>query len=412
MSYELVRCCRSCGSEDLRVISSFQDMALSGTFAESASQNIISGPLTVVMCANQECGLVQLEESYNSSLLYSDNYGYRSGLNASMLAHLKNSVESILNKYFDSSEGPLTVLDVGSNDGSLLGFYPEEFHRVGIDPTISKFGQYYKDGIRKVPKFFNKKTYWENAERPADIITSFSMFYDLNDPVGFMKDVEGCLSENGIWVCEQSYLPSMVETLSFDTICHEHIEYYCLKQFLYMAEKAALRIVDVETNLVNGGSFKVFLCKKASPVSSNTKKINEFLNAENAGGFHSADRLIGFFNEIDKWRDRFLSKLEDLAVSNTVYGLGASTKGNTLLQYCSLDGEMIESIGEVNPDKFGKFTPGNSIPIVSEDEILSDPKGVYLVLPWHFRDNFLKNRKYAGKRLLFPLPTIEIVVPA
>lgn len=408
--YKNSDCCRICGSKNLKIIFSLGSQSLTGVFPKNSSENVPSGPVDLVKCAGDDvCGLVQLSQSYNPSLLYGENYGYRSGLNHSMIEHLKNKVTKILDMGLLSPNN--NILDIGSNDGTTLGFYPKEFNLYGIDPTIDKFDKYYKPWINKIPEFFNKETINKRfKDINFSVITSFSMFYDLERPIAFAKDILSILSENGIWVFEQSYLPFMLERNSFDTICHEHLEYYSIKQIIWILEKVDMKLIDIEFNEINGGSFSVIAAKKTSNVTENKKNIKKALDLEKKYNLESLDTYNTFKQGVDSEKEKLLNFLNKEKLNGKkIAGLGASTKGNVLLQYYNLNSDIIEKIGEVNPDKFGCYTPFTNIPIVSENEILSHNYNYYIILPWHFKEHFLKSSKYRGKRLIFPLPKFEII---
>ena len=236
------------------------------------------------------------------------------------------------------------------------------------------------------------------------------MFYDLEDPVQFAKDVESVLADSGMWFLEQSYLPTMLEANSFDTICHEHLEFYSLKSLMMILDKAGLRVIDVEFNDVNGGSFSIAACKKSANVESHTSHINRILEHEVSIGLEDGSAFERFGGRIEEERRKLMSFLNEQKVAgNRVSCLGASTKGNVLLQYYGISTELIDVVGEVNPDKYGCFTPGTRIPIVSEEAVLAANPDYLLVLPWHFKEFFLSLRALQGRNLVFPLPEFEVI---
>lgn len=243
----------------------------------------------------------------------------------------------------------------------------------------------------------------------AKVITSFSMFYDLEDPVGFSRDIASILSEEGIWVCEQSYMPSMLYQNSFDTVCHEHLEYYGLRQFHWIANQAGLKILDVEFNDTNGGSFSVTLAKKCSKLKANTNAIEKTLNAEKLANLSTLDPYLKFAKRIETVKKRiqqFFQRVKEEGKS--VYGLGASTKGNVILQYCGITKEDLPAIGEVNKDKFGCFTPGSLIPILREADVIAKEPDYLFILPWHFKTFFTAKIKSSKTRLVYPLPNPRV----
>lgn len=404
--YRSIDACRICGSRSLEVVLDLGVQALTGVFPKTPESFVPSGPLRLVRCVGEgTCGLVQLGENYDLDEMYGDNYGYRSGLNASMVKHLGEKVAK-LRTLRPLAPGDL-VLDIGSNDGTTLGFYPEDVERLGIDPTTEKFRRFHPPGIRAEAAFFDARTFEKLAGgRKARIVTSISMFYDLPAPLDFVRDVAASLADDGIWHLEQSYLPLMLETTSYDTACHEHLEYYSLTQLDWMFERAGLRILDVEFNDVNGGSFAVTVAKG----SGRTKEVEEILERETF--LRKPETWNDFAAAVARHRDELLALLRKLkGEGKRVFGLGASTKGNVLLQYCGIGPDLLEAIAEVNPDKFGSFTPGTLIPIEPEAEVLAKSH-VCLVLPWHFRATFLRAQAGfldRGGQLLFPLPRIEVV---
>jgi len=409
--YSELKACRICGNTHLEQVLDLGEQTLTGVFPSKRDQVITKGPLRLVKCTGKDgcCGLLQLAHSYDLSEMYGINYGYRSGLNASMVRHLNSKVERILS-IVDTSGDPL-VLDIGSNDGTTLRAYGDKgFTRVGIDPTAEKFRHYYPDGVTIVPDFFTAKVF-RNVfqERKARVVTSFSMFYDLEQPMDFVREVAEILDDQGIWVFEQSYMPLMLERNSYDTACHEHLEYYALKQIHWMTEKAGLKIVDVEFNDVNGGSFSITAAKK-SAVYPEYAQLQKILAQEQQQGLDTLTPYLEFASRVSESRDvlrRFVT--DALADGKRVVCLGASTKGNVLLQYCGFTADQISAVGEVNPEKYGCFTPGTLLPIVPESEFMEDEPDFLIVLPWHFKEFFLKNNKLKKGKLVFPLPHLDVV---
>ncbi len=403
--YTNIECCRLCKSNNLQEVYSLGEQTLTGVFPQSKNEIISSGPVDLLKC--QSCGLVQLKQTYNQNEMYGDNYGYRSGLNKSMLKHLKKNVQLILDLNILKAND--IIIDIGSNDGSTLKMFPDIYRAVGIDPTAKKFSEYYTDNIKLVPNFFNSEIALEAIKGDkAKLITSFSMFYDLEDPLQFSKDVSSVLTDDGIWVMEQSYLPSMIQTNSFDTICHEHLEYYSLTQIQWIADNTDLDIIDVDFNDTNGGSFLVILAKGNSSLKQNSAKIKNILLDEEK--YYSDNSIYQKFKKkISSEKEKFMMFLNNAKKENKlVVGLGASTKGNVMLQHYDIDSELISCIGDVNPDKHGSFTPKSHIPIISEDEAINMNPDYLVVIPWHFKKHFMSMDKFKDKRLVFPLPFFEI----
>jgi len=399
--------CRLCKSDRLVPILDLGVQAMTGVFPRDPDAKLTAGPLQLVKCRGEgACGLVQLAHDYDLAEMYGANYGYRSSLNRSMVRHLSDKVAK-LRKRRPVGPGDV-VLDIGSNDGTTLAQYPDDVRRIGIDPTAEKFRAYYPKGVEIAPTFFDAGTFEQIAGGDkARIVTSIAMFYDLPEPFEFVRDVARILADDGIWHLEQSYLPSMLATLSYDTVCHEHLEYYGLAQLRWMTRRAGLRIVDVETNDVNGGSFAVTIAKG----TGDAPIVDEMIAREAA--LDDLATYEAFAANVARHRAELralLGRLRD--EKKKVVGFGASTKGNVLLQYCGIDRSLLPAIAEVNADKFGCFTPGTRIPIVSEEEARRERPDVFFVLPWHFRASIVeRERAYlaAGGRLLFPLPAIDLV---
>lgn len=406
-----IKCCRLCLGTGLTELIDLGHQALTGVFPASREASVQSYRLTLVKC--DSCDLVQLKNNPPLNLMFSENYGYRSGLNQSMVQHLKRSVNKILDTVVIEKND--LIVDIGSNDGTLLGFYPEDMNLniVGVDPIGKHFLQYYKKHISLISDFFpSNQLNVKFPNQKAKIITSFSCFYDLERPMDFAKAIKEHLDENGVWIFEQSYLPLMIERLSYDTICHEHLEYYCLKQLKYILDRVDMKIIEVDFNDVNGGSICLFAAHKNSKYKEATEKVQSILNNEDRLGCSALEYFKRFSDGVTANRSALRELLSSLQKSNKkVVGLGASTKGNVVLQYCQIDERLVSKIGEVNELKYGKFTPGTKIPIVSEAEISEMNPHYKLILPWHFKETFLAREKEymaRGGRLIFPLPQVEI----
>ena len=408
---EEIQKCRICGNKSLKTVMNLGLQSLTGVFPKKSEEQVKTGPIELLRCsASDGCGLVQLKQSYDLESMYGMNYGYRSGLNKSMVQHLQQKVANILSKNI-LKKGDL-VIDIGSNDATTLRTYPENMYElIGIDPTGVKFKSYYPKHIKLISNFFDANIINQYfSEKKAKIITSFSMFYDLEDPIAFAKDIEACLDSEGLWIFEQSYLPSMLKTNSFDTICHEHLEFYGLKQIMWIAKAAGLKVLDVEFNDVNGGSFSITTAKINSTHKANTDVLNSILKDENDLGLNSEKAYDDFKFQVQIQKDALLKFLNNAKKDGKrVCALGASTKGNVLLQYYKIDSSLVESIGEVNPDKFNCFTPGTKIPIISEDEMLNSNPDYIIILPWHFRSFFESLPKLKGRSLVYPLPNFQVV---
>ncbi len=409
--------CRICGNEELVSVLDLGKQVLTGVFPKNPDEIISKGPLELVKCcedeAGQNCGLVQLRHSYNLDEMYGENYGYRSGLNKSMVGHLQKKVSKI-QELVTLVPGDL-VVDIGSNDSTLLQSYAQkDLVLVGVDPTADKFKEFYPDHIMAVPDFFSAKVLRKAVgDKKAKVVTSIAMFYDLESPLDFMRQIYEILADDGVWIVEQSYLPTMLKMNAYDTVCHEHLEYYRLKQIKWMAGRVGLKIIDVEFNGINGGSFSIAAAKTNSPYQENVALVNKIMAAERAAKLHSLKPYEEFKQRVYAHRDKLLGFFKNARdEGKKIFGYGASTKGNVVLQFCGLSKQNIPYIAEVNQNKYGCFTPGTLIPIIAEQEAKAMGPDYLMVLPWHFKDFIIaKEIDYlcAGGKLLIPLPELIII---
>ena len=406
-----VTSCRISGSSHMITVLDLGVQALTGVFPKATNTDITKGPLQLAWCP--ESGLLQLKHSYDVSEMYGMNYGYRSGLNAGMVKHLCRKIE-LLSRRYGAVSGDC-VVDIGSNDATTLRGYPQQgLKRIGIDPTGVKFKKYYVDGIELIPEFFSADRFAKSFPRvQAKIVTSIAMFYDLENPSRFASDIASILAPGGIWHFEQSYMPTMLRMNSYDTVCHEHLEYYSLSVIKKLLESCGLRILDVEMNAVNGGSFAVTAAHRESSHPSNKPVIEWVLAQEDRMGLHTPRPYRIFEERVYEHRKNLADLIGRLkADGKKILGYGASTKGNVLLQFCGLGTAEIECIADVNVDKHGSYTPGTRIPIVSEEVARKMSPDFFLVLPWHFRDGILAREeafRANGGKFIFPLPEIEII---
>jgi hypothetical protein len=265
-----------------------------------------------------------------------------------------------------------------------------------------------------VPEFFSDEVF-DNAfgGKKAKIITSIAMLYDLERPVEFARQIHSALDRDGIWHFEQSYLPSMLATTAYDTICHEHVEYYGLTQIAWILQRSGMRIVDVELNDVNGGSFAVTACRDDCRIKERDGIAGSLLAQEAARESGGMKQFEEFASRVRNHRDALVGLLSRLSSEGSLtLGYGASTKGNVILQYCGIGRDLVPYFAEVNRDKVGSYTPGSLIPIISEDEARAMRPHFFLAMPWHFRENLLLREAEflaTGGRMIFPLPEIEVV---
>jgi SAM-dependent methyltransferase len=306
------------------------------------------------------------------------------------------------------------VLDIGCNDGTLLSYYPDSYERFGIDPS---------DVARENTDFTVVQDLFPSKEldslvngRKFDIVTSIAMFYDLEDPVRFVSEIKKALAHDGIWIFEMSYMPSMLKMNAYDTICHEHLEYYSLAAIEYILSAASMKIVDVELNNINGGSIRCY----ATHLENFRFKNPEFIERIRSLRQEEFDLELDTDKPYRNFQDKINIHRDELTVllrklkrdGKRIHLYGASTKGNTILQWCGIDSRIIDYAAERNPDKYGARTLGTDIPIISEAESRAMKPHFYLVLPWHFKEEFLQREAEtirAGTKMIFPLPTVEVI---
>ncbi len=403
--------CRVSGGQNLISVLNLGTQELTGVFPRSREQSVTAGPLELVW--SPESQLLQLGCSFEADEMYGENYGYRSGLNQSMVNHLTSKVANLERKY-GLAAGDY-VVDIGSNDATTLKAYRTGgIKRIGVDPTGRKFASFYPEEIKLIADFFPTPDLdMHLGGRKVKIFTSIAMFYDLEDPIAFARSIAAMLDRDGVWHLEQSYMPSMVRMNSYDTICHEHLEYYSLHSIRYVMDRADLRILDVQMNGVNGGSFALTVAHRDSSWRANDAVINWLFEQELKMGFDTPAPFRDFETRVFAHRKALRSLIEALnADGKKVFGYGASTKGNVVLQFCRLGPKDIPFVAEINPDKFGAFTPGTHIPIISDQDAAAMKPDYYLVLPWHFKDGIVRReQEYLAKggKLIFPFPEIEIV---
>lgn len=408
--------CRVCGSPSLKKVIDLGPQYLQGSFVKPGKEMPSERKIdcTLVRC-NPEvdenaCGLLQMEHSVPSEILYAA-YWYRSGTNNTMRNHLKDIVDSVEDT-ISSIKHPL-VLDIGCNDGTLLGYYPKHYIKYGCDP--SDVAQEVKDATVVQDIFPSEELFKMLEGKKLDVITSIAMFYDLEDPVAFVKGISRFLSSQGVWVFEMSYMPMMLELDSYDTICHEHLEFYSLAVLEKILAKAGMKIFKISFNDINGGSIRCYATHKENSKhdkKENYQLINEIRHKEFDLELDTDKPYVDFQQRIEKLKvelNQLLVKLKKEGKRVHVYG--ASTKGNTILQWCDIDKNLVECAAERNPDKYGARTLGTDIPIISEEESRAMNPDYYLVLPWHFKAEFVVREKEAlekGTGFIFPVPKIEI----
>lgn len=360
-------------------------------------------PMVLGQC--QSCGLVQLKHTLDLDLMYRQ-YWYKSSLNPSMIEALSNVVNS-LHKNISLNSGDI-VVDIGCNDGTMLSFFPPHVTKVGFDPAFNLKETAEKHTDYFINDYFTAQSY--PLEQKASIVTSIAMFYDLEEIHEFIKDVKEILADDGVWVIQFTDLLSMLKINAVDNLCAEHLEYYSLHNIKQLMQAHSLQIFDVEYNQVNGGSLRAYIGHlRKHKVTDN---VDFFLEEEMKYFNTFWNPMMAFSHRVNNIKNIVTSTIKELSNYSTIAAFGASTKGNTLLQVFGLDHTIIDHAAEVNEDKFGLKTAGTDIPIISQEESLSNPPDYYLVLPWHFIDDFIKrHQKYlnAGGRFIVPMPEPRII---
>lgn len=409
--------CRVCGCAALPRVIDLGEQYLQGSFVKPGME---SPPKRKIACSlvrcdptqdERACGLLQLSLTVPPAILYS-SYWYRSGTNNTMRQHLAgiaNEAASLVRK------AKARVLDIGCNDGTLLGSYPANYVKFGVDPS---------DACQDIPvRARIVRDLFPSAElkkvtkgKPFDIITSIAMFYDLESPVDFVNKIKENLAPDGLWVFEMSYMPAMLAMNSYDTICHEHLEYYSLSVVECILKKAGMKLIKVGLNDINGGSIRCYATHADTFRFKNDadhQEIKRLRHQEFDLQLDTDKPYKDFQDKINAHRDELSSLIRKLRrEGKRIHVYGASTKGNTILQFCGLDNSIIECAADRNPDKDGARTLGTDIPIVSEAESRRMRPDYYLVLPWHFKMEFIEREEEAlnsGVGMIFPLPTVEVI---
>lgn len=406
-----------CGSRHLVPVIDLGFQYLQGSFIKPGmpAPPLRQLPTELVRCDvtqdENACGLLQLAHTFPPEILYA-NYWYRSGTNATMRDHLKGIVDSAMQIL--NNEAP-TVLDIGCNDGTLLGNYPKRARKYGVDPSdiAREIGG---DTVVINTVFPSGQSTAALPQAGFDVVTSIAMFYDLESPVAFAQEIKKLLKPNGLWILEMSYLPMMLQQNSFDTICHEHLEYYSLSVLEIIMARAGLRVFRVELNDVNGGSIRCYVCHAENQTLSTPDegaRLHSLRTIEFEMELDTDTPYIAFQNRIKRLKDDLNSMLFQIrAAGQRVHIYGASTKGNVLLQWYGINRMIVEAAADRNPSKAGARTLGTDIPIISEEDSRAMKPDYYLVLPWHFRTEFLQRERKmieAGTKFIFPLPELEVV---
>ena len=408
--------CRICGNANLTSILSLGDQPLSGVFPRPDAPDPSLSPLDLIRCDKEAhpggCGLVQLRHSAELSEMYGQTYGYYSSISPTMVSHLEGKIRQLVD--FVKPKPGDVVLDIGCNDGTSLNAYGADsgLVRIGMDPSSGKFAAHFQPGISVVYDFFSEAGVRSMiGDRQCRIITSIAMFYDLDDPLAFMRQVRSLLAKDGVWALELSYLPLFLTQLTYDQLCHEHVTYLGLAQMDWMMKQTGLKILDVFFNDLNGGSFYIYAGRDDGRHQADTAKIRRILDAE--APLDTEAPFTRFRNRVVAHRDE-VRHFFDLtrAAGKRVYGYGASTKGNIVLNYCGVGPNDLIAIGDRNPEKDGLTTPGTRIPIISHAKLREADPDYLFVLIWHFRREVIQDEIAYLKRggmMVFTLPRLHVV---
>jgi len=381
-----------------------------------------AGKHDMTLVIDERYGAARLEKCTPIHSMFG-KYWYRSGINQTMRTELKGIVDSVTSVQ-KLEQGDLW-LDIACNDGTLLSFVPDGIKKLGIDPAEDSFvAESSKIADDIVQDYFTLENFKKSKfkKKKAKVVTCIAMFYDLDEPVDFLKDVSKVMDDDGLFVIQMSYTPLMIKQLAFDNICHEHVYYWGLASMEKLLKKAGLKIVDCQVNDVNGGSFRIYIKKKKSAVTSFATapyrdvcnvRVESLIKWEKGLKLDKEEIWLDFYKRIEALKKETVDFIKaEKAKGKVICGYGASTKGNTLLQYFGLDNTLIDAIAERSHYKFGLKTIGTNIPILSEEDVRAMNPDYMLVLPWHFIAEFVKREDEflsKGGKFIVPCPTFEII---
>ena len=412
-NFKEIEKCRICGCNELEEVLSLKPQFISATFVKSNKDNKLANikiPMTMVICLNNDCSLVQLKETTNPELLYTD-YFYRSSTNDMMKNDLKKVVEKI-QKHAPLNNNDI-VVDIGANDCTMLQYFPKIAKRIGVEPARNIDWSHVDNTIQIVNDFFPSPNFIASLNgKKVKNFTSCAMFYDLDDPNSFVRAIKENLHDEGVWSIQLSHALLMVKNMNFYDICHEHLEYYTLKTLRNLMELHGLHLYHAELNMVNGGSALVYITHKEKNQSDSSELIS-ILNEEEELGLYRPDIYKDFFIKMQSLAKKVKNYLKaEIKNGNRVLGLGASTKGNVLLQFFEIDKSIIPAISERQDIKVGLKTLGSDIDLISEENARDISPSCMLVLPWYFKEEIVSREKEyieAGGNLLFPMPYAHLV---
>ena len=409
--------CRSCGKENLKNIISLGSHYISN-FISSKEELGTKVPLNLVLCDEEEggCGLLQLEHNAPDKEMWNNKYWYKSAINPTIRADLKDIVDNVERRILLNEDD--LVVDIGCNDGTMMTYYQNEgIKKIGFDPSPNVAKEAEEKGIKVINNYFNRENFIEEfGDEKAKVITAISMFYDLEDPNTFLEDINYCLEKDGLFIIQQNYLIKMLENNGLDNICHEHREFYSLRSLENLLKRHNLEVFDVLLNGINGGSIRTYIRKAGSNLEASLgaeERIEKIRNHEKSLGLNTSKPYVDFANRVDEVKEKIVSFIHsETEKGKIICGSGASTKGNTTLQYFNIGPDLVKAIEEKNPEKFGKMTIGTFIPIDSPEKIEEMKPDYLLVLIWYFLEDIKRNQKEfleRGGKLIVPLPVPKII---
>jgi len=406
-----IKKCRVCNADKLKPIFSLGVQYVNNFIKKGDEDMLIQAPLELVLCKN--CTLLQLKHTAPQELLYSHFYWYKSGVTDTMKRALRDITEKAETR-FELKKGDV-VLDIGSNDGTLLRTYNVRgLVLVGVEPA-DNLAEEGKGGLTNfIHDFWNFESYDKIVGRKAKIITAIGMFYDMEDPNQFIFDVARALAGDGVFIAQLMCLRNMIDENDVGNICHEHLEYYSFASLEYLFNKNGLEIFDVEINDVNGGSYRVYAHLKGNSIASDKDADARIQRVrENEKDLQNEEAYSQFFRRVEENRKKCVEFIkEEVKKGKRVWVYGASTKGNTILQYYGLDHNLIEGASERSPWKWGRYTVGTMIPIFSEENARNAQPDYFLVLPYAFFKEFYEREKEwrkKGGKFIVPLPEFRVV---
>ncbi len=395
LSYTTRKTCRLCGGNNLKRVLDIGNIFVS-TFLKNPREKALRAPLELVLCENPKCQLLQLKHTAPQEIMYSRHYWYQSAVNPVIVNDLKE-IAAASQKLVRMKKGDV-VLDIGANDGTLLKFFPKKYIRAGCEPADNLQTKLKKHADKIIHDFWSYETYKKLGIPKAKIITAIGMFYDMEDPNQFIRDSERVLADDGVFIAQLMTLKPMIEKNDVGNICHEHLEFYSYPSLVYLFEKNGLEIFKVEENTINGGSYRLY-----------ARKLNK-------GSIKYPEQKFDYYafaKRLEENKRKCVDFIKrEVKKGNRVYAYGASTKGNTILQYYGLTNKLVAAAADKSPEKWGRVTVGTFVPIISEEQARKENPDYFLILPWAFTDTFVKREERwlrNGGKFIVPVPAFRII---